>query len=584
MITPKFTFPVLVIAAIYILLFSYNGFSQTILNVKSASGNEKLLKDYTPSVKQTDSATAFRNINKMLAEMYDDGYLAASVESYSGNKDTLSVLIMPGEKYRWIQLRNGNLDEGMLSEAGFREKFYDDKPLKPGGIFKLNQKILGYCEDHGHPFASLRYDSFAFINNGISASLFLNPGAQITIDSIIVRGNSKLSKKYLYSYLSVKPGDLYNESVIRKISSRLKELPMVTEVRPFNIAFTEETARVILQLEDKKASQIDGIIGILPNNDETGKVQVTGDLRIRLLSSFGKGELFDLNWKQPAAKTQDLKVKLNYPFLFSTPFGIDLNLGIYKKDTSYLDVNLGLGIQFLLTGGNYMKVFVDDKKSTLLSTTAYENATVLPPYADVRKTTYGIGIKTMKLDYRLNPRKGYSFEVIAGVGNRTISKNGKLNPEVYDSLDLKTVQYNGEGTLDFYIPFFSRNVLNIGFKGGALSSGNTFENELYRFGGLFSLRGFDEESLTASAYTMAKTEVRYILEQNSYLFVFYNIGWYERNLSESYLTDTPYGFGAGLTFETKLGIFAFSYALGKEFDNPIKIRTAKIHFGLINYF
>src|SRR4029079_18428747 len=153
------------------------------------------------------------------------GYLAASVESYSGNKDTLNVMMIIGERYKWIQLRNGNLDEGMLSQAGFREKFYDNKPLKPGGVFKLNQKILGYCEDNGHPFATLRYDSFAFIDNGITAALFLNPGAQIIIDSIIVRGNSKLSKKYLYSYLSIKPGDLYNESYIRKISSRLKELP-----------------------------------------------------------------------------------------------------------------------------------------------------------------------------------------------------------------------------------------------------------------------------------------------------------------------------------------------------------------------
>ena len=113
---------------------------------------------------------------------------------------------------------------------------------------------------------------------------------------------------------------------------------------------------------------------------------------------------------------------------------------------------------------------------------------------------------------------------------------------------------------------------------------NRFEKELYRFGGLYSLRGFDEESLTASAYTMAKSEISYILEQNSYLFVFYNIAWYERNLGDSYTSDYPFGFGAGLTFETKLGIFSFSYALGKEFDNPIKIRAEKIHFGLINYF
>ncbi|MBL0343162.1 MAG: hypothetical protein IPP71_21210 [Bacteroidetes bacterium] len=68
------------------------------------------------------------------------------------------------------------------------------------------------------------------------------------------------------------------------------------------------------------------------------------------------------------------------------------------------------------------------------------------------------------------------------------------------------------------------------------------------------------------------------------MFLFVNGAWYERNTIDEYLSDTPFGFGAGITFETKLGIFSFNYALGKEFDNPIRFKAAKIHFGLINYF
>ncbi len=375
--------------------------AQTFLEFKLSEPLEKKYLKLLPDSKQADSVTAIRKLNKLTATFFDEGFLAASIDSVTGTKDTLIVFIFTGKKYEWVKLGNGNIDEGVLSEAGFREKFYESKPVKLSTINKLNQKILGYCEDHGYPFASLQYRDFNFTEQKIGANLYLTTDKRITIDSVIVRGESKLSKTYLYNYLSIKPGDWYNESVIRKISSRLKELPMVTETKPFNIAFTEETARVILQLEDKKASQVDGIIGILPDNSQTGKVQVTGDLRIRLLSSFGKGELFDLNWKQPQSKTQDLKVKLNYPFLFSTPFGIDLNLGIYKKDSSYLEVILGAGIQFLLKGGNYLKVFVNKKESSLLSTDIYENLTVLPPYADISLTSYGLGFRSLKLDYRL---------------------------------------------------------------------------------------------------------------------------------------------------------------------------------------
>ena len=83
---------------------------------------------------------------------------------------------------------------------------------------------------------------------------------------------------------------------------------------------------------------------------------------------------------------------------------------------------------------------------------------------------------------------------------------------------------------------------------------------------------------------IVKAEYRFILEQNSYLLLFYNQVWYEDISREVYFSDTPYGYGAGITFETKLGIFSFLYALGSQQGNPVEFRSAKVHFGLINYF
>jgi hemolysin activation/secretion protein len=76
-----------------------------------------------------------------------------------------------------------------------------------------------------------------------------------------------------------------------------------------------------------------------------------------------------------------------------------------------------------------------------------------------------------------------------------------------------------------------------------------------------------------------------LLEQNSFLFLFYDQGWYQENLAESgTVRDTPFGVGAGMDFQTKAGIFSISYAVGKQFDNPISVKDGKISFGLINNF
>ena len=72
--------------------------------------------------------------------------------------------------------------------------------------------------------------------------------------------------------------------------------------------------------------------------------------------------------------------------------------------------------------------------------------------------------------------------------------------------------------LDVYLPVSGRLVLNLGSI-GAYHNPEAFTNELFRIGGLRSLRGFDEESIFASAFVIGKTELRYLLEQNSFLRV-----------------------------------------------------------------
>jgi hemolysin activation/secretion protein len=98
------------------------------------------------------------------------------------------------------------------------------------------------------------------------------------------------------------------------------------------------------------------------------------------------------------------------------------------------------------------------------------------------------------------------------------------------------------------------------------------------------LRGFNEQSVYASQYHIGTVEYHYLLGLNSYFYLFLD-GAYVANESLSPATyDTPFGFGAGINFETRAGIFGVSYALGEQNNIPIEFRNAKIHFGYVNYF
>lgn len=573
---------------VLLFLFLFPGFlfAQKLFSLEIKGKPESAVINKLSYKKSFTSKTERGNeIQNVLFHLYDNAYLTASIDSSTGDSLKEIVFVRVGEQYKWAMLRKGNVEEGILSEVGYREKFFSGKPFYYKDAGKIQEKILTYCENNGYPFASVKLDSIIIAGTSLSASLNLQKNNLIKIDSVVNNGSAKISSIYLQSYLGIRNGDLYNEALVKKIGTRIKELPFVKEKIPFRVLFPGENAKVELFLEKKRASQFDGIVGLLPDN-KTGKILFTGDVRLKLNNSFNRGELLELNWRRLQVSTQDLKMRFIFPFLFKTPFGIDVNFKLYKKDSTYLEVNPNIGIQYHLSGGNYFKAFVNRKQLTLINTKGLENLTALPPYADITSTIYGISIKSEKLDYRLNPRKGYSLIGTVGAGNKIIKKNDNLDATIYDGLKLKTAQYNAELEAEIFLPIKNRSTIKLGTKSAYLQNSTLFQNELFRMGGLKTLRGFDEESILASQYYIFTLEYRYLLEENSYLY-FFGDGAYYENQSISFTGDrydTPYGFGAGISFETKAGIFSINYALGKQFDNPIDLRGGKVHFGIVNYF
>ena len=117
-----------------------------------------------------------------------------------------------------------------------------------------------------------------------------------------------------------------------------------------------------------------------------------------------------------------------------------------------------------------------------------------------------------------------------------------------------------------------------------MMNNNLYRNELYRIGGLKTMRGLDEASIYASAFAVGTIEYRFVYEENANFFAFVDQGWWEDAARAQLLTDAPLGFGVGTTFETKAGLFGLTYALGQQFGNPILLRGGKVHFGFTSLF
>ncbi|MEQ8324185.1 MAG: BamA/TamA family outer membrane protein [Vicingaceae bacterium] len=532
-----------------------------------------------------DSLALRAELSSLILALQKRSYFGASVDSLVKTDKKVTAYVHLGDQLDWARLKRGNIEEEVLSKTGYRDKIYNQYRFRYRQFGRFVEGILAYYENNGYPFVSLRLDSIRNINErGIDAVLHLEKKKYTEIDTVEIYGGDFVSEKYLYNYLDIKPHKPYNEANVKAISGRIDDLNFIGRQQEPRVIFTETETRIQLFLIKKRASRFDGIIGVL-QNEEDGSVQLTGDVKLGLTNSFKRGEVIGLNWRGLPNNTQDLNIRFKYPYLLNTPFGIDVDFRLYKRDTTFLDIVAAFGLPYYINARDYLEVSYENHASNLLSTSQYEAAGVLPPVLDFQTDYYGVELSLNKVDYILNPTRGYYMTIGGKAGFKTVEKNANLADSLYDEVELKTVVFKGQLRLGYFIPLAARHVLLFANKSGYLQIPQVLDNEMFRIGGLNILRGFNEESIFVSAYSIGTVEYRFILEKSSNINIFADLAYTEREgINTEKLIDRPFAIGAGTSFETGAGIFSLSYALGSQRGNPLDLRAAKIHFGFLNYF
>lgn len=557
---------------IWISLFAFlaqDGYAQSAWRIDFKSGIDRKPSPKKFSSKKEAQSYLFNFYGSLLAEGYFDARLDTSTID-----STVYVEIDRGTQYLIHTLE---IQQDSVMIPTYSEKWKKNKPFDPQMLSKKASYLLHDYENRGYPFVSLKMSALIFTGNIADVAFQLNPGPLVTMDSVIFRSDSKIPKRYVRNYLDIRKGDLYSEEKTLNTERRLKEIPFISIRQSPEIRFKEGKADLFVFIEKKKANYFNGIIGLRPD-DVTGKVNITGDAEIKLLNAFNGGEEIYLNWRKMQALTQDLTSKLMLPYLFNTPIGIEGQLKIYKRDSTFTSIKSLGGMVFNFGGMNRVKIFIE--KNTTNQIARYLTAQAL---ANVNSTFYGLGIDYEDLDYRYNPRKGISIHAEGATGSRHVQNSNQLSELEAD----ETKRYNVHRfatEMDTYLPTWKKQCFRIGLKSAVMVTPSIYENEMNRIGGLRTIRGVDEESINTSSYVIGTIEYRLLYEENSALYLFADQGWYEKKSTNSFVTDTPIGFGAGVNFETKAGIFTFNYAIGQQFDNPILVRNAKVSFGFRNVF
>ncbi|WP_067147330.1 POTRA domain-containing protein [Pseudotamlana agarivorans] len=418
----------------------------------------------------------------------------------------------------------------------------------------------------GFPFTNLKLSNIVkHDSTSLKAHLILDTtNKKRTIDHIIIKGYEKFPKSYLKHFLKIKPGQTFDLNQIKLKTEQLNNLNFARETKSPEVLFSKDSTSLYLYLEKTQSNTFDGFIGF-GTNEETNKLEFDGYLTLNLTNNLNFGEEFRILYKSDENDQRTFETNLSLPYLFKTPIGIELMLRLFKKDSSFTTANQSAKLHYQINAKNKTFAGISSTESNNLLS---ENTTSL--ISDYSTFNYTLG---------------YEF-----TSSRTMNLLFPWNSKIYTDVSFgkrKTSASKENQTLALLDAFkiFNLNQKNSIFlrvNGGALISNTYYENELLRFGGINSIRGFEENSIYASLYGVINNEYRFQLSNTIYINSIIDAAYYENKITN--IHQKLYGFGFGFGLLTKAGLFKFNYALGKTENENAKLSNSKIHLSLIANF
>lgn len=536
------------------------------------------------------------SIQKIQFKAFEEGYLEFSVDSLIKKDSTFfEGYIHVGKEYSWqqIELTQSGPKIPKHVKGKWKNQLVSSKDL----AIRLNQ-IVHYFSNNGYPFAKVSLERISLHKKLLSASILVEPGKSMVWDTLNIVGELSLKKYYLDNYLGINKNKPFSEKVFSTIKKRLQELPFVEMTKTPEISFNEKKVSVTLFVKQKSANLINGVIGVLPNSkssliEDKSKLVLTGDLNLNLGNSFGYGETIKINWKRIQSESQRLNTKEEIPYILGSFIGITHSLDILKQDSSYINFKNRLGVKYDLSVRQSFTAFWENEGTNSLSSEVLDNSKLTSVSGS--KNSSGLKLFLNWLDYKYNPRKGFYMSIEGKAGFKKIAgvKEGNLiTLPIFDSSGTYTSLYvpetssiiEGKTKLEGYLPIWQSISIKLANNSGFIINKYLLDNDLYRLGGFSLLRGFDQQSVFSTNYSIFTTEIRVLFEENSFFNLFFDKSILQKLTLLKNEFYTASALGAGMNFQAKPGIFSISYALGKFSNTKFEFSSAKIHFGFINLF
>ena len=504
-------------------------------------------------------------LNRLKKKLTTVGYIESELLDFKKQNDTTYLASFSlKNKYESIIINHNNLvDLPILKLTDYLNK-NNQLEIPIQHVETTLQLINTEIANRGNPFSSLIVvDILAINNKTLSGSLSVSEPKSRTIDKLILKGYEKFPKSYIRRYLKIKTGQPFSLKKIKEKTDVLNDLVFANQIKDPEVLFTQDSTILYMYMEKSRSNTFDGFLGF-GTNEATNKIEFDGYLDLNLTNNLNYGESLKLLYKSDENDQQTFDLKLGAPYIFNSPVGINMNLNIFKRDSSFVTVTQTAKINYQINSKHTVSVGVN----TVNSTDLLDIPTAL--ITDYKSNQYVLNYTFIKRqNYEVLFPVNFLFDINTGFGNRT-----------YDTIDERQSNFSLNTFKIFNLN--DKNSVYGRISGNYLISDTYLENELPRFGGINSIRGFEENSLIANLYGVLNTEYRYKLNNSIYVHSVIDAAYFENQIANQ--KGKLFGFGFGFGLLTRAGLFRFNYTSGKTESQKFRLSDSKIHISLTTRF
>jgi hypothetical protein len=549
-------------------LISISGYAQN-FNLKIDGTNtveNKIIDSLNYSTKHPNLKSLFNEIKNTSEKLSKKGFLDNKILETKNINDSSYTSIIELKK----RIKEIHIYIGINNQFSNLQKSENDTIILPYEEVEnyLNQKINN-AEKAGYALTKINLENIRRKNLIIYADLNFKSEKKRELNSIILnytnntgkdifpKGHLKqLNKKYI--------NRTFNQETVKELYNEINNFEFITQTKYPEILFTQDSTKIYAYVQKRKANTFDGYIGF--SNDENKKLNLNGYVDITLQNILHSGEEFSLYWKSDGNQQKTFNTKLEIPYIFNSSLGIKAQLNIFKQDSTFQNTKTAIDLGYFL---NYNSRIYIGYQSTESSDIQNTNNTTISDYKNSYITT-SFDYKKTDITNNLFPKKAV-LNFIFGYGKR----NTNNNPETTES----SKQFYTNINLSYNFELNEKNFININSQNFYLNSKNYISNELIRFGGMNSIRGFLENSLQANFNALILTEYRYIPSKNLYVNSIIDYGLYQdltSNINQNKIKKLI-GIGVGTGIQTTNGLLKITLTNGAENASELQLYNTIIN-------